>query len=125
MKEVSTYHVATPAVVEAIHCAHWDWVEWVVALHSQADPHSWHYPHMLGRHQNTVGLDRGTLVVADIAHSLGSSDDKVPDTAELKLIETTCSNPKFHHKNWNGMDSHMSYLHQSIVTVCTTCFNNY
>jgi hypothetical protein len=35
-----------------------------------------------------AGLYRDILAVVDIARSLGSSGDKVPDTAELQWIES-------------------------------------
>lgn len=35
-----------------------------------------------------TGLCKDTLAVVDIAHSLGSSGDKAPDTAELQWIES-------------------------------------
>jgi hypothetical protein len=48
-----------------------------------------------------AGLYRDTLAVVDIAHSLGNSDDKALDTAELQQIESNmqplqiamCPNP--------------------------------
>jgi hypothetical protein len=85
----------------------------VAVLHSQADLHSWHYLHKLGRHQDMVGLYRGTPAVEDIAHNLDSSGDKVLDTAELQQIDAMCSHCNSHHMSWNALLSALMQLQAS------------